>query len=145
MGRLRDLATSIVRQLEDYGFSTFSPADIQVSPETYRPMREGFEIGFELSASDAIRLKWAYQFGLLEVTHGLEGAHHPGLLVFDEPRQQETSRTSFHHLIARASQVSKDLQVIFTTSEHKPTLHGAIDDLDLNLIDLPDYLLQPRS
>jgi hypothetical protein len=142
--RLQAVTESIVEQLTDYDFSTFRPSDIEVSEDTYRPIREGFEIGFELSASDAIRLKWAYQLALLEVSCGLDDARHPGLLVFDEPRQQETARLSFHKLIARASQVPKDLQVIFTTSEHKPTLFEAIADLDLHLIDLPGYLLQPR-
>lgn len=142
--RLEALTASITNQLVEYGFSTFRPSDIQVSEETYRPIREGFEIGFELSASDAIRLKWAYQLALLEVTQTLTGAHHPGLLIFDEPRQQETARLSFHRLIARASKVALGLQVIFTTSEHKETLHEAIEGLDLNLIDLPGFLLQPR-
>ena len=143
--RLNSLTASIVHQLDEYEFSTFKPADIQISSDTYRPIREGFEIGFELSASDAIRLKWAYQLALLEVTRSLENTHHPGVLVFDEPRQQETSRVSFHRLIARASAVNRDLQVIFTTSEHKPTLRDAIGGLKLNLIDLQSYLLQRRE
>lgn len=142
--RLTSLQRSIIEQLVEYGFTTFKPADIQLATDTYRPIREGFEIGFELSASDAIRLKWAYQLGLLEITRELPGAHHPGFLVFDEPRQQETSRVSFHQLIARASRVHEDLQVLFTTSEHKPTLREAIEGLELHFIDVPEYLLQPR-
>ena len=142
--RLRSLTASIVRQLDAYGFSTFPASKLQLAEDTYRPMRADFEFGFELSASDAIRLKWAYQLGLLEVTHGLDGAHHPGLLVFDEPRQQETDKVSFHELIAHASRVSSELQVIFTTSEDKPMLHRAVEGLELNLIDFPGYLLQPR-
>ena len=78
------------------------------------------------------------------MTHGLDGAHHPGLLVFDEPRQQETDKVSFHELIAHASRVSSELQVIFTTSEDKPKLHQAVEGLYLHLIDFPGYLLQPR-
>ena len=132
----------LIEQLDEYGFSTFRPEDIHISHDNYRPIREGFEIGFELSASDAIRLKWAYQLAMLEATNGREHSHHPGLLIFDEPRQQETARLSFHSLIARASRVPKNLQIIFTTSEHKPTLRAAIEGLDLNLIDIPDFLLQ---
>jgi len=142
--RLVLLRESIVEQLREYDFSTFGPDEIQVSEEHYRPIREGFEIGFELSASDAIRLKWAYQLALLEVSATLEGTHHPGILFLDEPRQQETAPVSFHKLIARASRISPKLQVIFTTSEEKATLREAVAGLSLNLVDVSGYLLQPR-
>ena len=141
--RVNNLQELVISQLNEYDFSTFRAAEIEISPYSYRPVREKFEIGFELSASDAIRLKWAYQLALLEVTRGLTGAHHPGLLVFDEPRQQETDPVSFHSLIRRASQVADDVQIIFTTSEPKPTLFAAIEGLSLNLIDIDGYLLQP--
>ena len=142
--RLRNLRASIVSQLVEYGFSTFRAEDIQLAEDAYRPIREGFEIGFELSASDAIRLKWAYQLALLESTNDLEEAHHPGLLIFDEPRQQETAPVSFHSLVARASRIPKNLQILFTTSEDKATLRRAIAELDLHFIDLTGYLLQRR-
>jgi hypothetical protein len=51
---------SLIReQLKSYGFSTCPVEELEISEENYRPQKEGFEIGFELSPSDAIRLKWA--------------------------------------------------------------------------------------
>ena len=139
--RLDALRDSIRAQLADYGFSTFHPSEIDVSPDTYRPVREGFEIGFEMSASDAIRLKWAYQLALLEVASRFDGTHHPGILMLDEPRQQETAPISFHTLLARASRVPDELQIIFTSSEDKAPLREAVRDLEINLVDIPGYLL----
>jgi hypothetical protein len=64
-----DRLTFLIRQQADqYGFSTFAPREIDISPENFRPQKEGFEIGFELSASDAIRLKWAYHLALMELS-----------------------------------------------------------------------------
>jgi hypothetical protein len=63
-----DRFTHLIRQQVDQcGFSTFPARDIDISPEYFRPQKEGFEIGFELSASDAIRLKWAYHLALMEL------------------------------------------------------------------------------
>jgi hypothetical protein len=89
-------------QAASYGFSTFPPSGLEISPESYRPQREGFEIGFEMSASDTIRLKWAYQLALLEVARAAE-TNHAGLVIFDEPQQQKTAKISFKKLLDRAA------------------------------------------
>lgn len=39
------------------------------------------------SASDAIRVVWAYLLGMLEVAR-VKDTNHPEFLVFDEPKQQ---------------------------------------------------------
>jgi hypothetical protein len=89
-------------QAASYGFSTFPPSGLEISHESYRPQREGFEIGFEMSASDTIRLKWAYQLALLEVARAAE-TNHAGLVIFDEPQQQKTAKISFKKLLDRAA------------------------------------------
>ena len=138
--------TSIVReQAKEFGFSTFDPEEVAISDDTYRPQKEGFEIGFETSASDAIRLKWAYQLGLLELS-GIEPTNHPGLLVFDEPRQQSSAKVSFERLLARASAAKqKNHQVVFSTSEDLQNLERILQDLDCNQQIFPGYLIQPLN
>jgi AAA domain len=126
-----DRLTVLIRQqAKEFGFSTFDPNDVTISEDTYRPQKEGFEIGFETSASDAIRLKWAYQLGLLELAV-VEATHHPGLLLFDEPRQQSSARVSFESLLRRAAAAKRhNQQVIFSTSEDLPSLQRATATLD---------------
>ena len=58
--KLNRMTSLIQQQAASYGFTTFPAAEIEIAPDNFRPQKEGFEIGFELSASDAIRLKWAY-------------------------------------------------------------------------------------
>ena len=64
--KLLTLTGLLQKQAREYGFSTFNPDELTIDEDTYRPQKEGYEIGFETSASDAIRLKWAYQLGLLD-------------------------------------------------------------------------------
>ncbi|MDF0523273.1 hypothetical protein P0R31_39455 [Bradyrhizobium yuanmingense] len=138
--------TRIVReQARQFGFSTFDPGEVSISDESYRPQKEGFEIGFETSASDAIRLKWAYQLGLLELASS-EKTNHPDLLVFDEPRQQSSARVSFQELLERASSAkARGQQVIFSTSEDLTVLKSIIAGLDCEALIFPGYLIKPLN
>lgn len=138
-----NLLTELVRdQAAAFGFSTFPPRDLSVSEDSYRPEKEGFEIGFETSASDAIRLKWAYQLSLLELAN-VKHTNHPNLLIFDEPRQQSSSKVSFESLLKRAAESKrKDQQVIFSTSEDLETLRRITQQIDCGEIIFPGYILQ---
>lgn len=128
------LEASIRSQLARYGFITFPPKDLTVSKDTYRPEKEGFEIGFELSASDSIRLKWAYQLGLLDAVKA-GSSNHPGLVVFDEPRQQEAASTSVAGLISEAARIaSSGAQVLIATSEDLATVRNFVANMDHQLL-----------
>ncbi|MGO6937664.1 hypothetical protein [Rhizobium johnstonii] len=141
--KLERLSQLLRDQARQFGFITFKPEDLSISTDTYRPETEGFEIGFETSASDAIRLKWAYQLGLLELapTHA---TNHPGVLVFDEPRQQSSSKVSFEQLLMRAATAKRrGQQVIFSTSEDLSVLNPIIDKIDCAKIVFEGHVLQP--
>lgn len=140
--KLNRLTSLVQDQAKEFGFSTFSPAELSISQDSYRPEKEGFEIGFETSASDAIRLKWAYQLGLLELASD-KSTNHPGILIFDEPRQQSSSRPSFQNLLKRASVAKKrNQQVIFSTSEDLETLRSITSSIDCEEVIFPGYILQ---
>lgn len=132
--KIRALEASIQAQLVRYRFNTFPPKALTVSEDTYRPEKEGFEIGFELSASDSIRLKWAYQLGLLDVSC-ITQTNHPGVVVFDEPRQQEAAELSVAGLLAEAARISSEgTQVLIATSEQLSTVKGFLKDINCQLV-----------
>lgn len=134
LAKIRALEESIRRQLVHYGFITFPPKDLTVSEDTYRPEKEGFEIGFELSASDSIRLKWAYQLGLLDLSR-TRTTNHPGLVVFDEPRQQEAAETSVAGLLTEAARIAKSgAQIVIATSEDLATVKNFVANVDRQLL-----------
>ena len=114
LGRLQSL---LREQLKEFGFSSLNPDTLEISQQTYRPTREGFDLGFDLSASDNIRTIWAYLQALLELAHE-QPTNHLGLLVFDEPRQQEAAELSFERLLRRAARAKdRHQQIVFATSE----------------------------
>jgi hypothetical protein len=135
---------SIRQQLREYGFRSLSSSEIEISPFTYKPELEGFELQTTISASDLIRTIWAYQSGMLEVAREAQ-TNHPGMLVFDEPRQQSTRDVSFAALLKRASNASKcGQQVIFFTSEEKKRLKEHLRDLDHSLHEVDGRVIKKR-
>ncbi len=141
--KFNELSNFLREQAREYGFSTFDPDELTISEDTYRPQKEGFEIGFETSASDAIRLKWAYQLALLELDSEI-ATNHPGVLLFDEPRQQSSAKVSFESLLKRAALAKKrDQQVIFSTSEELANLQRITSKLDCAERIFPGYVIQP--
>ena len=134
--RLAALQTSMRSQLSAYGFQSLAPEEIEVDPNSYRPTHEGFDLGFDLSASDMIRVIWAYLFGLLNVSR-MHGGNHLGLLIFDEPRQQDTARASYAQLLAHAAGAgAAGSQVIFATSEPLDSLQTLLGDAPYTLLNL---------
>ncbi|MGY8812674.1 MAG: AAA family ATPase [Pseudomonadales bacterium] len=134
----------IVRKnLESFQFNTSAINTISVSHQTLRPEQEGYDIVAETSASDYIRVIWAYTLGLLELAGSEEEIKHGGFVVFDEPRQHEASKISFVSLIEKAAE-SKLYggQVIFATSMEENELNEACVARDLNVHFFDDYILK---
>jgi hypothetical protein len=139
--KLDRLTHLIQQQADHYGFSTFPPREIDISPENFRPQKEGFEIGFELSASDPIRLKWAYHLALMELSRTVS-TNHPGFVVFDEPRLQATREISFQSLLERASAAKANKQqVIFATSESRERLSEFLATIDCSFLAYDGYIV----
>ncbi|WP_291794775.1 AAA family ATPase [Brevibacterium sp.] len=134
--RIGRLQHSVRTQLTSYRFQSLDPSEIEIDGTTYKPVHEGFDLGFDLSASDMIRLIWAYHFGMLEV--GQEaGGRHLGLLIFDEPRQQDAAKESYAALLAHASKAGKEgAQVVFATSEPDDSLQDLLADNPAHILQL---------
>lgn len=133
--RLREIELSICRRLRDYGFTSVPPNEVQLSHTLYRPVHDGFDLSFDVSASDMIRVIWAYLLGLLEAGTKL-GGRHPGLLVFDEPKQQGARAESFVALLHHASAAAVDgkRQILFATSEDRNETVAGMRALAANFI-----------
>jgi hypothetical protein len=135
--KLQYLQNSFVDQLRAYGFSSLEPGSLEISRETYRPVHEGFDLGFDLSASDMVRAIWSYLLSILEA--GREySTNHPMLLMFDEPRQQEANRLSFQALLERAGHDGAvGAQIIFATSEEEHSLNAMLENTPHTLLSYP--------
>jgi hypothetical protein len=124
--KIRALQASFLDQLREYGFRSVPIGELSISEDTYLPTYEGFDLGFDLSASDMIRTIWSHRLGLLEVARRFDNRH-AQLLVFDEPRQQSTDPLSFTALFRRAGTAAGfGQQVIFATSEPEDSVQDML-------------------
>ncbi|WP_157570567.1 hypothetical protein [Microtetraspora malaysiensis] len=142
--KLSGLERSFVQQLHAYDFGSFSDERLRISDVDYLPRRDDFDIQADISASDSIRVIWAYLLGLLEVSNRME-TNHLGLLILDEPRQQSAKEISFRALLDRASRDAEGRQVVFATSEALSSLRGMLSDIPHHLHVIDGYVLKPVS
>jgi hypothetical protein len=109
--------------LHEYGFDSLNYQEVNISRDSYFPEYEGFDLQFDLSASDYIRVIWAYLLGLLEISRH-HHTNHLGLLILDEPRQQSAREASIEAFLSRVSHSQEyDQQVIIATSESQTVLN----------------------
>ncbi|QCF26493.1 hypothetical protein [Hydrocarboniclastica marina] len=127
------LQKEVVRLLSEFDFSSFDPELLEISRDTYLPTREGFDLGFDTSASDGIRVIWSYLISLFHLRDTCQ-TNHPGVLIFDEPRQQEANKLSFTGLLRGASRAANSGQIIFATSEEEQVLETALEGADYTLL-----------
>lgn len=136
--KLRHVEHHLRRQLHRYQFDSLNPQDVEINRETYRPSHEGYELGFDLSASDMIRVIWSYLLAVLRVGDDT-GGNHLGLLILDEPKQQETADESYRELLHEAAeQGQRGSQIIIATSENRDSLIAMLAEKRYNLIDIPE-------
>lgn len=148
--KIEHLQTAIRRHLERYGFRSFQPGEISLSYDYFRPLvlrndrgeTVEKEINFEMSASDAIRLKWAYYLSCMELMRDFS-VNHPGLAIFDEPGQQEVESSSLFEFLRSASQSAQNgQQVLVSTSETHEAVSATLGD-SANIVSFPGFILQP--
>lgn len=151
--KIRDFTETVRRHLERYGFDSFHVNEISLSEDNFRPVVRTKdkddpdqtvekELNFEISASDAIRLKWAYYLALMSLARRTR-TNHPGIVIFDEPGQQEIEKISFLELLKWSSKTAdSQQQTVISTSEVLETVQAAIGGRTANLIHFDDFILK---
>jgi hypothetical protein len=133
--KIRAWTASLQALLADFDFNSSKPAEVEID-EGMKPVVDGYDIGFQGSASDGIRLRWAYLLSLLETCVSFAG-NHPGLLLMDEPGQQgietESLASMYRHVASTTSAVG---QVFLTTSVPVEMIDEWMGDTPRTIIDL---------
>lgn len=131
-----------INQLKEYDFQSLAYTEVGISQYTFVPEHDGFDLPTNISASDFIRIIWSYLYGLLEASRDLD-TNHPGLLIFDEPRQQSANKLSFSALLTRTSEAYNfDQQVIFATSENEENLSSILEGIPHEFIKFEGRIIQ---
>ena len=145
--KLRLLRDSFKSNLQDFGYKSTPIEDFDLSTNTYKPTVDGIDIGSEASASDNIRVIWSYLYSLLMLDANSNdiSTNHLGLLIMDEPRQQETKDVSFKTFIKKASEsYQEEKQIIMGTSEKYPDLIAMLDGLHVNLMHFDSNIIRKQ-
>lgn len=118
-----------IDNLRKFGYKSIHNLDeITISQENYLPLFEGFDMKFDSSASDNIRVIWAFTLALLEVSITTEG-NHPCVLVFDEPDQQSTIIADMKAFFSKVIQIAEQSQIIIGITLKDSDTRQAIDAL----------------
>lgn len=135
---LASFRTSLQEQLAAYGLRSVPPTEVTIDDWSLLPVNDGFELSFDLalgvSASDAIRTKWAYHIALFETASTQRRGHHLGIVALDEPRQQETDHRSLAAFLNRLNADRSLGQVFYATSEEPDVLADLLRGIPHNLL-----------
>lgn len=124
--------------------------DIRISRENYLPVARKmigaelfYNIKFDSSASDFIRCLLAYHTSILKTAVKFDTPH-PGLLIFDEPKQQDMAIGDFKIFLSELSALKEQQVIIFASFENSDdSFSEATRDLDFKLNRIEGKLIKP--
>ncbi len=142
---LSNFSDNFYNFIQAFGYRSSNTSRLSISEENYRPVCDDFEVSFGASASDNIRLIWAYTLSLL-VSSMKHNGNHWGVIIFDEPEQQKMGEASSDALYKTIAEVRpKDFQVILATSASAEKTEVRLNGLPHKLIEFGDKVIRPRE
>lgn len=126
------LKKKFIDNLKRYHYSSlssFEGIDISID-SSLLPTIDGFDMKFDSSASDGIRVIWAFTMALLQVSIEKDG-NHPRIIIFDEPAQQSIVPEDMKSFIDSVAEISKSFQIIVAITLNSQELIDIISELDI--------------
>ncbi len=128
--KLNLLKNKFVDNLKNYNYNSLTSFDgIQISEESFLPTIDGFDMKFDSSASDGVRVIWAFTMALLQISKITNG-NHPGILIIDEPAQQSIVPADMNSFIDSVIDLGKTSQVIIAITLNSDELVNIINRLE---------------
>jgi hypothetical protein len=141
--KLEALSTQFAENVRRFGYRSTGVSRLHISEDNYRPVCDEFEILAGASASDNIRVIWAYTLALLQVSQSHDG-NHWGIIVFDEPEQQQMRQTSADELYTEIGEMApQGFQVIVATSAPADLTSRRLSGLPHNLLEWGEKVIRP--
>ena len=125
------LRKKFIENLSRYHYRSLSSLEeIDISMESsLLPTIDGFDMKFDSSASDGVRVIWAFTLALLQVSIE-KGGNHPGMIIFDEPAQQSIVPDDMKSFIDSVLELKKPFQIITAITLNSQELIEIINELD---------------
>jgi len=123
------LKKHFVANLRKYKYKSaphFNAVDIPI--EICLPTIDGFDMKFDSSASDNIRIIWSFTIALLQTSLEHDG-NHPGVLIFDEPAQHSIVTADMESLIRSVLELKSTSQVIVGITLNNDELREFVESI----------------
>lgn len=141
--KLDALSEYFAKNVRRFGYRSTGITGLHISKDSYRPVSDEFEVAFGASASDNIRLIWAYTLALFQVSLIYKGKHW-GVLLFDEPEQQKMKEASSDALYAEIAQMQQEeFQMIIATSASVDVTNKRIENIPHKLLEFGEKVIRP--
>jgi len=127
--KVKLLKQYFVENLKRFNYKSFSLDGIDISMDLLLPTHDGFDMKFDSSASDGIRMIWAFALALLKVSLEKDG-NHPGVVIFDEPAQHSIVSEDMRSFVNSVLQNSKKCQIFVAITLNSDEVIEIVDSLD---------------
>lgn len=150
LDKLRQFQSSFRKLAQSFGYKSAPIKDIEINRDTLFPYLSGIElrevktdIKSDSSASDFVRLIWAYLLSIQYVSKKCSG-NHLDIIVFDEPAQHSMGVSSINELLKVMSSQKSSLQSIVSASfdENDQIFSESVENVEYNYINIGDKLLK---
>lgn len=126
---IRAFKNNFVNNLRKYKYKSAPDIDaVDIPVETCLPLIDGFDMKFDSSASDNIRIIWSYTIALLQTSLEKRG-NHPSIIIFDEPAQHSIVTSDMESLIQSVLDIKGLAQVIVGITLNNEELKQFIESL----------------
>ena len=130
--KIKKLLEYFKSNIVDFGYISEDVNKFVITEEKgYIPTIRGINIRMDNSSSDYIRAIWAYTIALFQVSSEFN-ANHPGIIIFDEPGQQQMKDESVKKLLEKVVSI-EGLKCIIGTSYDTKKLKQYNKEIDFKL------------
>lgn len=120
---------NFIKNLRKYQYKSAPDIEaVDIPIETCLPLIDGFDMKFDSSASDNIRIIWSFTIALLQTSLEKSG-NHPNIMIFDEPAQHSIVTSDMESLIQSVISLKESAQVIVGITLNNEELEKAIEKL----------------
>lgn len=148
--KLGNLQSTFIQLLRKFKYQSKPFDSIRIDTDSLLPVAQKlagedqyYNIKFDSSASDFIRCMWAY-FTSLMLTSLRHAGNHPGLMILDEPKQQEMALDSFRAFLSELAAIEQCQTLVFASFENADSSFQEVTQgLKFNLVEIGDRLIQP--
>lgn len=142
---LKEMKSQFVEYLYLFGYGSINDKErIDISPVTLLPSINDFDMKFGSSASDNVRMIWAFTLSILKQSQGT--THCLNFAVFDEPKQQSIVNDNFDMFIKKVIQICKSngCQIILGVTAKDKAEQSIVNNAKNNGAHIVDIIKEPE-